>query len=250
MVAVIPSVSKFTLIIFQRYEYATKLQRIPERVISHLQVVILYTRKNMGKKTWLYLGAFALILTGFYVGLILTTDLMGEKLPVLSTVRPFKFERQDGKWVTDRDINGKVVIVEYFFTTCKGICPKMNRNMREVYMALRNQPEFMILSHTVDPETDSSARLRQYADSIGADIANWWFLTGEKASLYKSARESYLLDSQDNSSKNISDQFIHTQFFALVDRKGQVRGIYDGLKKDEVEQMMTDTRLLLDGKVK
>ncbi len=219
-------------------------------MISRLQVVILCIRVNMAKKTWLYIGAFVLILTGFYGGLILTTDFMGEKLPVLSNVRPFKFERQDGKWVTDRDINGKVVIVEYFFTTCKGICPKMNRNMREVYLAFKREPDFMILSHTVDPETDSSLRLRQYADSIGADIVNWWFLTGEKAALYKSARESYLLDSQDNSSKNISDQFIHTQFFALVDRKGQVRGIYDGLKKEEVEQMMKDTRSLLDGKVK
>ena len=204
----------------------------------------------MGKKTWLYLGVFALILTGFYGGLMLTTDFMGEKLPVLSTVRPFKFERHDGKWVTERDVLGKVVVVEYFFTTCKGICPKMNRNMQQVYQSFKGQSDFLILSHTVDPDTDSAARLRQYADSMGADIAHWWFLTGPKSALYKTARESYLLDSQDNSSKNISDQFIHTQFFALVDRKGQVRGIYDGLKKNEVEQMTKDLQLLLEGKVK
>jgi protein SCO1 len=204
----------------------------------------------MGRKTWLYLGVFALILTGFYGGLMLTTDFLGEKLPVLSTVRPFKFERQDGKWVTERDALGKVVVVEYFFTTCKGICPKMNRNMQEVYRAFKGQSDFLILSHTVDPETDSVARLRQYADSMGADIKDWWFLTGPKAALYKTARESYLLDSQENSSKNISDQFIHTQFFALVDRKGQVRGIYDGLKKEEVDQMTKDLSMLLEGKVK
>ena len=180
----------------------------------------------------------------------MTTDFLGEKLPVLSTVRPFKFERHDGKWVTERDALGKVVVVEYFFTTCKGICPKMNRNMQDVYRAFKGKPDFLILSHTVDPETDSVARLRQYADSMGVDISDWWFLTGPKAALYKSARESYLLDSQDNSSKNISDQFIHTQFFALVDRKGQVRGIYDGLKKDEVEQMTKDLQHLLEGKVK
>ncbi len=204
----------------------------------------------MGRKTWLYLGVFALILTGFYGGLMLTTDFLGEKLPVLSTVRPFKFERQDGKWITERDALGKVVVVEYFFTTCKGICPKMNRNMQEVCRALKGQSDFLILSHTGDPETDSVARLRQYADSMGADIKDWWFLTGPKAALYKTARESYLLDSQENSSKNISDQFIHTQFFALVDRKGQVRGIYDGLKKEEVDQMTKDLSMLLEGKVK
>jgi protein SCO1/2 len=204
----------------------------------------------MGRKTWLYLGVFALILTGFYGGLMLTTDFLGEKLPVLSTVRPFKFERQDGKWITERDALGKVVVVEYFFTTCKGICPKMNRNMQEVYRAFKGKSDFLILSHTVDPETDSVVRLRQYADSMGADIKDWWFLTGPKAALYKTARESYLLDSQENSSKNISDQFIHTQFFALVDRKGQVRGIYDGLKKEEVDQMTKDLSMLLEGKVK
>jgi protein SCO1/2 len=204
----------------------------------------------MGRKTWLYLGVFALILTGFYGGLMLTTDFLGEKLPVLSTVRPFKFERQDGKWITERDALGKVVVVEYFFTTCKGICPKMNRNMQEVYRAFKGKSDFLILSHTVDPETDSVVRLRQYADSMGADIKDWWFLTGPKAALYKTARESYLLDSQENSSKNISDQFIHTQFFALVDRKGQVRGIYDGLKREEVDQMTKDLSMLLEGKVK
>jgi protein SCO1/2 len=77
---------------------------------------------------------------------------------------------------------------------------------------------------------------------MGARVDNWWFLTGSKENLYKSARESYLLDDPKNSSKNIADQFIHTQFFALVDKKGQVRGIYDGLKQDEIKQLIIDTR--------
>jgi protein SCO1/2 len=83
---------------------------------------------------------------------------------------------------------------------------------------------------------------------MGAYVENWWFLTGSKENLYKTARESYLLDNQENSSKNIVDQFIHTQFFALVDRNGQVRGIYDGLKQDEVKQLIEDSRLLLKDK--
>jgi protein SCO1/2 len=116
-----------------------------------------------------YISESALILTGFYVGLILTTDFMGKKLPVLSSVRPFKFERHDGKVVTERDVLGKVVIVEYFFTTCKGICPKMNRNMQEVYRKFKGTRDFLILSHTVDPETDSVARLRQYYGLVVPD---------------------------------------------------------------------------------
>ena len=202
----------------------------------------------MSKKAWLYLGIFGVLLAGFYIALMSTTDFGKEKLPVLSTVRPFSFQRQDSQMVTEKNVTGKVYIAEYFFTTCKGICPKMNRNMKAVYEDLKKEPDFLILSHTVDPETDSVTRLKHYADSMEASTENWWFLTGTKESLYKSARESYLLDNQENSSKNISEQFIHTQFFALVDRNGQVRGIYDGLKQDEIKQLITDTRLLLADK--
>jgi protein SCO1/2 len=202
----------------------------------------------MTKKAWLYLGIFGVLLAGFYIALMATTDFAKEKLPVLSTVRPFSFQRQDGQMISEKNVSGKVYIAEYFFTTCKGICPKMNKNMKAVYEELKKEPDFMILSHTVDPETDSVTRLKHYGDSLGASIQNWWFLTGTKESLYKTARESYLLDNQENSSKNISDQFIHTQFFALVDRNGQVRGIYDGLKQDEIQQLIVDTRLLLKNK--
>lgn len=199
----------------------------------------------MSRKGWLYLGFFVLLLAAFYGGLMLATDFGKVDLPVLSKVRPFRFVRQDGVEVTDRDVRGRVYVAEYFFTTCKGICPKMNRNMREVYTALGGRPDFLILSHTVDPETDSVSRLRAYADSMGVDTARWWFLTGGKADLYRTARESYLLDSPENSSRNISEQFIHTQFFALVDGDGQVRGIYDGLKRDELEQLKKDAAGLL-----
>jgi protein SCO1/2 len=136
-------------------------------------------------------------------------------------------------------------VVEFFFTTCKGICPKMNRNMKDVHERLKGEKGFLILSHTVDPDTDSVAVLRRYADSIGATLDTWWFLTGTKETLYKSARQSYLLDNPENNSNNVEDQFIHTQFFAVVDREGRVRGIYDGLKKDEVEQLVSDVRILL-----
>lgn len=202
----------------------------------------------MRKKTWLYFGIFGVLLAGFYIGLLTTTEFGEEKLPILSNVRPFSFTNQNGLTVTEKDIAGKVLIVEYFFTTCKGICPKMNKNMQALYGIFKEVPDFVILSHTVDPETDTVERMKRYADSIGGSSRNWWFLTGTKESLYRSARESYMLDNEDNSSKNISEQFIHTQFFALVDRNGRVRGIYDGLKKDEVKQLERDTRLLLNEK--
>jgi protein SCO1 len=199
----------------------------------------------MSRKTWLYIGFFILLIGGFYAVLMATTDFHKVSLPVLNNVRPFSFTRQDGKTVTDADVVGKVYAAEYFFTTCKGICPKLNRNMKRVYENFKGEKNFLILSHTVDPQTDSVGRLKNYADSLGAEVGQWWFLTGTKENLYKAARESYLLDDPQNNSVNINEQFLHTQFFALVDGKGRVRGIYDGLKEDDLQKMLKDTKRIL-----
>lgn len=120
--------------------------------------------------------------------------------------------------------------------------------MKIVADQFKGENDFLILSHTVDPETDNITKLKTYADSLGADTKHWWFLTGSKDSLYKTARESYILDDPKNNATNIEEQFIHTQFFALVDKNGQVRGIYDGLKKAEVEKLITDIKDLLKEK--
>ncbi|HEY0677085.1 MAG TPA: SCO family protein [Chitinophagaceae bacterium] len=203
----------------------------------------------MNKKSLFYILFFAALVVVFY--LIMTKVLPGfgeVKLPVLSYVQPFSFTNQDGKTITEKDISGKVTVVEYFFTTCKGICPKMNANMVQVYKQFKDEADFRILSHTVDPETDSVPRMKWYADSLGANATSWWFLTGSKDSLYAAARNSYLLDDPKNNTGAITEQFIHTQFFALVDRQGQVRKIYDGLKKDEVETLKNDISKLLHEK--
>lgn len=202
----------------------------------------------MKRKTWLYLIFFVLLFGAFYAFLHATIDSSKSRLPVLNIVRPFSFERQDGQQVTEKEVAGKVYAAEFFFTTCEGICPKMNRNMKKVFDQFKGEHDFLILSHTVDPQTDNAARLKVYSDSLGADIKQWWFLTGSKDSLYKAARESYILDDPKNNATNIDEQFIHTQFFALVDRNGQVRGIYDGLKKDEIEKLVTDIKDLLKEK--
>jgi protein SCO1/2 len=194
----------------------------------------------MSKKGLIYILFFVVLLGGFYAAMIKFTDFEEVKLPVLNSVQPFSFVKQDSTVVTQKDLANRVYVAEYFFTTCKGICPKMNKNMQVVYDKFKNNPNFLILSHTVNPENDSVSVLKRYADSLGASPNNWWFLYGSKTDLYKSARESYLLDDPKNSSKNIDDQFLHTQFFALVDKQGRVRGIYDGIKKDEVDQLMLD----------
>ena len=203
---------------------------------------------NMKKKLWWYIGFFVVLFAGFYLFLYSTIDFSKSHLPVISNVKPFHFVRQDGKTISERDVEGRVYVAEYFFTTCQGICPKMNTNMKNVFEQFKDNKDFLILSHTVDPTNDSVARLNHYADSLGVNGKNWWFLYGPKADLYKTARESYLLDDPKNNGDNIAEQFIHTQFFALVDKNGQVRGIYDGLKKDELKKMDTDIRDLLKEK--
>ena len=201
------------------------------------------------KKLFYLLGFFILLFVGFYFALGQFIPGFGEPtLPVLSNVPAFSFSDQEGQRVTDKDLAGKVYVAEYFFTTCKGICPKLNSNMREVSKDFANENDFRILSYTVDPETDSVARMKVYADSLGADPKRWFFLTGRKDSLYHLALNGYLLDDPRNNVTNINEQFLHTQFLALVDKSGRVRKIYDGLKKDELSELEKDIRTLLKEK--
>ena len=199
----------------------------------------------MKKKLLWYGGFFIVLMAAFYFFLFAGTDYYKAKLPVLSYVQDFSFTNQDGKPFTNRDVEGKVYATEYFFTTCKGICPKMNENMKIIYEKYKGEPGFAIISHTSMPETDSVPLLKAFSKTMGADSSKWYFVTGSKNALYKMARESYLLDNEKNNSTNINDQFIHTQFFAVVDKEGRVRGIYDGLKKDEVDKLAKDIKDLL-----
>lgn len=200
----------------------------------------------MKRKAVFYIVFFAVLVVGFFF--VLTRLMPGfneVKLPVINYVQPFHFVNQYGDTISEQDLSGRVYVAEYFFTTCKGICPRMNTNMKEVFEEHKNDRDFFILSHTVDPDTDSVGRMRRYADSMGVGNGNWWFLTGRKDSLYTAARVSYLLD-DNKADARIEDQFIHTQFFALVDRQGRVRKIYDGLKKDELGELQKDITRLLD----
>jgi len=200
----------------------------------------------MRRKWIFYIGFFVVLVIGFYVALTQVIPGFGEvKLPVVNRVQPFSFTNQDGQPVTERHVEGKVYVAEYFFTTCPSICPMLNTNMKKIYEEFKDEPGFMILSHTVDPENDNVARLKWYADSMHVNTQRWIFLTGRKDSLYQTARNSYLLDDPANNLQNINDQFLHTQFFALVDRNGRVRKIYDGLKKAEIEELKKDIKRLL-----
>jgi len=200
----------------------------------------------MSKKVVFYIVFFTVLVIGFYFAMTkVIPEFRTVKLPILSYVQPFRFVNQDGQYVTNDDLAGKVYVTEFFFTTCKSICPIMNTNMQDVYKEFKDEPDFLILSHTCDPDNDSVPQLKKYADSLQVNTEKWIFVTGPKDSLYLAARNSYLLDDSENNLQNINDQFLHTQFFALVDKKGQVRKIVDGLKKDELQDLIRYIGVLL-----
>jgi protein SCO1 len=225
------------------------------------------------KRVGIYVGFFAVLLAVFYIAVFKDYDFSASSLGVINPAVPaFSFTNQDGKEVTQKDTDDKVYVVEYFFTTCKGICPQMNANMRRVYDAYKDRNDFLILSHTCQPEVDSVPQMKAYeqkminsklikADDGSYSISNlpattnavntnWVFVTGKKDSLYKMARKGYIIDNQKpDSTQNMANQFIHTQFFAVVDRYRRVRGVYDGLKEDEIQKLLLDIKSLLKEKV-
>lgn len=201
---------------------------------------------TMKKKTVVYSVFFGiLVLVFFFVLNKVVPGFRESRFPPIGTVQPFQFVNQDSVLVTREDVKGKWLVVEYFFTTCDGICPLMNKNMKRVYDKFKDDDRMLILSHTCDPKNDSPARLKHYADSLQIDTRRWVFLTGRKDSLYNMARFSYKIDDPNNNMKTPDDDFLHSQFWALVDREGNIRKIYDGLKRKEVDKLMADLEKMM-----
>ncbi len=203
----------------------------------------------------------AIILISFFIALAAVfmtyfykeTRQTVKSLPVVGnpghTVHAFSFTDQEGNTITNEDVKGKIYVVEYFFTTCKGICPKMNENMTKVYDAYRGKNDVMILSHTVDPVKDTVAAMKEYSLRFDADPKQWKFLTGDKKALYDMARYSYLVTAADDTATvDIQSDFIHTDRFVLVDRAGRIRGQYKGTAIGDVNQMIGDIGELLKEK--
>lgn len=203
------------------------------------------------KKFAFYAFFFVVVVVAFWFGIFYGTDNWKSKPAELNAVHPFSFQDQNGRNFTQQDLIGKVTVVEFFFTHCKGICPILNTNMRtKVYSEFKDNPNFQIMSNTCDPDRDSVPRLKYYSDSLQVNTNMWHFLTARKDSLYNAARISFMLDDPKNSVKNIDDQFLHTQFWAVIDKNGIVRGqIFDGLKSEEIKQMNELIQQLLKEKV-
>ncbi len=166
----------------------------------------------------------------------------GKSDTVYHTLPSFSFVNQNGEVFTDKNIIGKIIVAEYFFTTCKSICPIMNNNLEKVANAYKGTKDVMILSHTVDPETDSVPTLAMYSHLHHADNRFWVFLTGKKEELYGLARKGYLLNAEEGDGGE--EDFIHTQNFALVDKEKHIRGFYDGTDSLEIVRLIKEIDIL------
>lgn len=161
-------------------------------------------------------------------------------------VKSFNLLNQDSVMLNQTAYKGKIYVADFFFTTCLGICPIMTEGMIRVHKQYKDNPDFMIISHTVDPEHDRPYVLKQYAENRSIDTQKWNFVTGTKKEIYDLARYSYLVDASEGD--NGPNDFVHTENFALVDRAGRIRGYYDGTDTAEVSKLIKDIALLFTEK--
>lgn len=157
-------------------------------------------------------------------------------------ISDFSFINQNGETITQKDYEGKIYVADFFFTTCKTICPMMSDNMSWLQQQIKNNPKVMLLSHSVTPEIDSVPVLKQYAIQKGAIDGKWNLVTGNKKDIYYIARKSYLAV-KTGKPEELYDM-VHTENFVLVDDKRRVRGFYDGTKREEVEKLLEDILFL------
>ena len=159
-------------------------------------------------------------------------------------IAPFELYNQFGDTITEKLLDEKVTVVDFFFTICPGICPKMTSNMKLVQEAFASQEQLQILSHTVTPRYDSIPVLNAYAANHGVIPGKWHLLTGERSVIYELGRNQYFIEEDLGLNKD-PEEFIHTENFVLIDQNRRIRGIYNGLNKTSVQQLIKDARTLM-----
>jgi protein SCO1/2 len=157
--------------------------------------------------------------------------------PVLGEVPDFSFTERSGRTVARKDLLGKVWVADFIFTSCAGTCPVMTSRMAGVHEVLRKLPGALCVSFSVDPERDTLAALRDYADRFSASADGWWFVRGPQAEVHRLEYRGFKMG-------DAEDPMIHSERFVLVDREGRIRGWYRGTEAPEVERLVADARRL------
>ncbi|QVY65862.1 SCO family protein [Polaribacter sp. Q13] len=218
-----------------------KLQKRVSRFFLLLIIVISISCKNTKKETVLS----RVDALPYYNGASFTPkwiDANSDELKSFHTIPEFSLTDQDGENITQKTFENKIYVADFFFTTCPGICPMMTKNMTLVQDAFKDDTSVLMLSHSVTPSIDSVAQLKKYA--IDKNIGeNWHLVTGDKKEIYDLGRQSYFVEEDLGEPKGIDD-FLHTENFILIDKQKHIRGIYNGLNKNSVKQLIADIKTL------
>ncbi len=202
-----------------------------------------------------YIGiSFIVLVFGIWTVNELVSRNKKSDLVEIGPVPAFELTDQNGKKISDKDYLGKVYVVEFFFSTCPTICPKMNQSMLQLQEAFYGNPNFGLASITIDPEHDTAAVLKEHSDLLGVKHYNWHFLTGDKEYIYNLANKGFNLYAGENN--KAAGGFEHSGLFALVDKEGKIRCrkdaqgnpilYYDGLEASGVEAIKEDIKKLLE----
>src|SRR5882724_10492539 len=155
------------------------------------------------------------------------------------TIADFSCTDQFGKNISQKNVEGKIHVANFFFTACGSICPKMMSNLKTTYTTFKTDTNIVFLSYSVTPWRDSVERLKKYAENNDISLPNWHLLTGNKADIYKLARTSYFAEEDFGFSRD-SSQFLHTEHILLIDKQKKIRGIYNGTLELETQQLAKD----------
>ncbi len=162
---------------------------------------------------------------------------------VYHTIPPFSFVDQDSQIITEASVDGKLYVVDFFFTSCPTICPVMKKNMIVFYEAFKDDDRILILSHSIDTRNDSVPVLRRYASLMDVNTDRWKFLTGNRDHIYDLARE-YLVSAHED--PKAPGGYTHSGNFMLIDSQRRIRGYYDGTREEHVGILIRDMKRLLD----
>lgn len=202
-----------------------------------------------------YIGiSFIILIFGIWAVPKIVAKFQKSDLQVIGPVPNFELVDQENKTITNQDYDGKVYVVEFFFSTCPTICPIMNQNMLLLQDAFYGNPKFGIASITIDPITDTPSHLKQHAEQLGVKHYNWHFLTGEKEYIYKLANTGFNIYTGENS--KVPGGFEHSGLVALIDKEGNIRCrkdsqgnpilYYDATESKGVAELQEDITKLLE----
>lgn len=158
-------------------------------------------------------------------------------------IRPFNLVDQHGNRFTEQDLDNNICVVDFFFTSCPGICPKMTQNMYELQEHFKDNKEVLLVSHSVTPETDDVNTLTKYAKLKKVNYSKWKLLTGNKNEIYDLGRRFYFVE-EDLGLQRDTTVFLHTENFILIDKKRRIRGIYNGIDKASMLSLIADIKCL------